>query len=266
MWTADKLEFLERYLPAFQLACKRFWNEQEGHTNTYYVDGFAGPGKNDINGVLRKGSPLIAASVKPPFKEYFLIEKGLKNVNQLKAELAADEYSGIRQHIHLQRGDFNKEVASILRQMQRNLPTFYLMDPEGLELEWETVRQIGDRPKADLFILVSAGGVTRCAGSPPTHDRVTQFYGHERWRPIAEGLNPQTVMRQSKFEAFLELYLEGLRGLGFSHVERYLIATNSKNSNLHTLVFASKNGTALRIAEDILKKIERDKQGMDRLF
>ena len=43
-WTGSKLDFLESYLPAFVKACKRWWHN--GTSNTYYVDGFAGPGEN----------------------------------------------------------------------------------------------------------------------------------------------------------------------------------------------------------------------------
>lgn len=260
VWTASKLDFLERYLPAFQKVCKRYWDEEEGCANTYYVDGFAGPGHNEIDGEVRAGSPLIAAGVVPPFRRSFLVESKARNHEELLRALDAPEFASVRPRLDVQRGDFNQKVRAILPMLQRNLPAFFFLDPEGLELDWETVRLIGQRERADVFVLISAGGVTRCAGSPPTHDRVTRFYGHDQWREVVQGVHADRPIGQTKFEAFIELYLEGLRSIGFSHVERFLIATNSQNANMHALVFAAKNATAIRIAEDILRKIEREQK------
>lgn len=83
VWTAGKLDFLELYLPAFQAACKQFRNAGDEHSNTYYVDGFSGPGTNQIGTEVRRGSPLIAASVNPPFRKAFLIERKRECHDQL---------------------------------------------------------------------------------------------------------------------------------------------------------------------------------------
>ncbi|WP_158680074.1 three-Cys-motif partner protein TcmP [Deinococcus sp. NW-56] len=268
VWTAGKLDFLERYLPAFQLACKQFWptESEPEHSNTYYVDGFSGPGTNQIGSSVRRGSPLIAASVNPPFRKAYFVEKMVQPYRQLVENLQTPELSDRSDRIEVTRGDFNALVDQILASRRPGLPTFFFLDPEGLELEWSTVEKIGRAGRADLFILISAGGVTRCAGSPPTHGSVTRFYGHEDWRPIADHMDPDHVIGQSKFDAFVQLYLKGLRGLGFDHVERYLVAKNSQNSSMHALVFAAKNRTALKIAEDILRKIEHEQQGAAPLF
>lgn len=266
VWTAGKLDFLERYLPAFQLACKKFWRSHEEYANTYYVDGFSGPGTNLIGSEIRRGSPLIAASVTPPFRKAYLVERRIQCHDQLLQNLAVPQYAQNRNRIEVTRGDFNVEVDRILAERNPSFPSFFFLDPEGLELDWRTVEKIGRSGKADLFILISAGGVTRCAGKSATHASVTRFYGHTEWQPIAEGVDPNHVIGQTKFDAFVQLYLQGLRDLGFDHVERYLVAKNSQNSSMHALVFAARNSTALRIAEDILNKIEKEQKGSDPLF
>ena len=273
VWTANKLEFLSQYLPAFQKACKRFWNPATGQTNTYYVDGFAGPGENEIDGVIHDGSPLIALRTTPPFTRYFLTEQKRGNVRALEAHLtSAPDLQPFQDRIELRHGDFNVEVDAILRQLRPGMPTFFFLDPEGLELDWETVRKIGQRQKADLFILISGSGVVRCAGSPgkPAEqaaiDRVTRFYGHDRWLPAVQDTNLSTVTGRKKFEAAVDLYLDGLRGLGFTHVEQFLVATNSRGSSLHALVFAAKNDTAIKIAGQVLAKIQKNRRGQTGLF
>lgn len=258
VWTASKLEFLTKYLHAFNVVVRKFF------PNRIYVDGYAGPGTNLIDGQERDGSPLIALKTEPSFTRLFMVEKHQGNFRQLQSNVNLLHLPPERvQNVTLTRGDFNDEVDGILAALPDH-PVFFFLDPEGLELDWETVRKIGRRSRADLFILISAGGVTRCAGSPPTHDRVTRFYGHDRWEPIAEGVHPERPIGQTKFESFINLYLEGLRNLGFNHVQSFLIATNSQQSHLHALVFAAKNPTAIKIAEDILKKIQREQREKQR--
>ncbi|WP_216327768.1 three-Cys-motif partner protein TcmP [Deinococcus aestuarii] len=263
IWTASKLDFLEEYLPAFQLACQAFW--RSGHSNTYYVDGFAGPGQNTINSQIRAGSPLIAAHITPPFKHYFLVEAKMAAHAQLLQNLGEPGLAAVRPQIDVRRGNFNQEVDSILAQLRGGLPAFFFLDPEGLELEWETVRKIGQRARADLFILISGSGVLRCSAPsmPGHHDSVTRFYGHERWRQVLHGeaLDTASQAGKKRFETAVELYVEGLTGLGFTHVDQFLIATNSRNADLHALVFASKNGTAVKIARHVLKKLDKNRRG-----
>lgn len=259
VWTASKLEFLEKYLPVFTKIIGRNFPKK------LYVDGYAGPGTNTIGGEIKLGSPLLAINALPAFDELYLVEKKRSLVQQLVQNIADLNLPQERQaQLHVRQGDFNAEVDNILTALSSATPVFFFLDPEGLELDWETVRKIGRRRRADLFILISAGGVSRCAGYALTHDSVTRFYGHERWRPIAEGVDPNHIIGQSKFEAFVELYLEGLRGLGFAHVKQFLIATNSQNSQLHALVFAAKNDTAIKIAEDILQRMEKARLKKDK--
>ena len=273
IWTADKLEFLTLYLPAFQLACKRFRNKETGQTNTYYVDGFSGPGQNIIDGQLRDGSPLIALRTTPAFTRYFLTERKRTNVRALEVHLGGQpDLLTLKDRTEVRYGDYNVEIDSILSRLPPNLPTFFFLDPEGLELDWETVRKIGLRPKADLFILISGSGVVRCAGSPdhPADAsatlRVNRFYGHDQWLSAIQDINLNTPAGRKKFEAAVDLYLEGLRGIGFTHVKQFLVATNSRGSSLHALVFAAKNETAIKIAGQVLAKIQNNRNGQTGLF
>lgn len=260
VWTANKLDFLKEYLPAFNVVVRKYF------PHSIYVDGYSGPGMNDINGEIREGSPLIALGTNPQFTRLYFVEKKPTIFRNLEEHInRIDLDTDRRDQVHLINDDFNDVVRSILMKLP-NHPAFFFLDPEGLELDWATVELIGRRQRADLFILISAGGVTRCAGKMATHDRVTKFYGHDRWKPIGEGVHEDRPIGLSKFQAFLDLYLEGLQGLGFTHVRHFLIARNSQNASMHALVFASKNDTAIKIATHILKKIQREQHGASPLF
>lgn len=194
-----------------------------------------------------------------------MVEGKKKNFVQLQAELATPEFQAVVQQVDVRHGDFNVEVDSILHSIRDGAPAFFFLDPEGLELEWQTVEKITRRGRVDLFILISGMGVVRCASprSEITHDAVTRFYGHERWRAMFndDESDLQSAKGQKRFELAVELYLEGLRGLGYTHVDQFLIATNSRNADLHALVFASRNDVAIKIATSQIKKLIRERKG-----
>jgi three-Cys-motif partner protein len=256
VWTADKLDFLEKYLPAFAIATKR---AREAGAEIHYVDGFAGPGINDINGELRNGSPLIA--VANDFDRYHLVEQRIKIFRELKRHIELSEKFTAGQVSTLERGDFNQLVVQILLKIPRYSPTFFLLDPEGLELHWETVSQIGQRQRADVFVLVSASGVHRCVKEYP--DVVTRFYGTDEWKTLDVNPDPQ-MLGSSGFLKYLDFYRERLTTLGFTAVEHFMIAKTSTNTPLHGLIFAAKHQTAIKIASDVLRRLQG--KGQNPLF
>lgn len=103
-WTADKLDFLERYIPAFVNATKKA-------RSRYYVDGFAGPGRNVIEGFERDGSPLIALNSDQPCTRYIFVERQRELHKQLLKHVAEHPR---RDQVVLRRGDFNTLVDELL--------------------------------------------------------------------------------------------------------------------------------------------------------
>lgn len=256
VWTAKKLDFLELYMPQFIKATAKA-------RTRHYVDGFAGPGLNRIEGSGdRAGSPLIALNLPTPFTDYHFVEQSKNAFASLRTRVESHE----RRHLvrTLTQGDFNEHVGDILAKINPRAPTLFFLDPEGLELEFGTVRAISERTKADVFVLVSGSGVTRNVRNPAAWETITKFYGDEEWKTIeekmAEGRFP---VGTSPFEAYTDLYVSKLQGLGFTHVKQYLLSQNSKKVPMHALVFAVKSDkqeAPLRIAESILDSLNRGSQ------
>lgn len=256
VWTADKLEFLENYIPAFKKATLKA-------ISTHYVDGFAGPGINHIEGKKQKGSPLIALDTNPSFTKYFFVEQDklayLALENIVKSHQNADSVS-------LFNNDFNIVANQILSKIPDLSPTLFFLDPEGLELEWKTVELISHRTKADLFILISSSGVNRNVHDLAMHDRISRFYGTEEWKEVLKRFDDRDYpVGTTRFEVFTNLYVERLNKLGFTNSREFLIARNDKNVPLHALVFAVKSNKgeapALKIAESVLKNLKSGNQG-----
>ena len=257
-WTADKLDFLESYIPAFVHATKKALKR-------YYVDGFAGPGSNLIDGKERDGSPLIALNASEACTHYFFVERKKDLYKQLSSRISEHKRAKL---VNLKRGNFNELVKNILPLIPDLAPCLFFLDPEGLELDFATVQRISKRTKADLFILISGFGLVRNVKRPEAANTLTRFFGDDSWRPLLERFeNGSLPIGTKAFEAFTDLYIAKLRDLGFDVCDSYLIARNRKNAALHSLVFAIKSDkpqAALNIAPSILDKLRS--KNMQRLF
>jgi len=238
-WTLKKLEFLKRYLPAFVSATKKALSR-------HYVDGFAGPGYNQLeDGTLIEGSPLLAIQ-HSNFTSFFFVEKNRRSYAELERNIRERDSS--LSGIHLYRGDFNLLVDDILQQIHPRAPTLFFLDPFGLELRWATVEKIAKREKADIFILISSSGANRAKQDHP--QTLDDFFGGASWRTI------QQKVGQSWFEAFTEAYRDRMRRLGLNGTELVTVARNSNNAPMHVLAFHSKKDIALHIANAVFSSIE----------
>ncbi|WP_167481879.1 three-Cys-motif partner protein TcmP [Thermus caldilimi] len=247
-WTLDKLRFLEKYLPAFIKATQRA-------KHRYYIDGFAGPGKNLVGQKTYLGSPLIAleaCQTPPGFDKLFLVEKSKENFRCLQEEV--NKYPAeVREKTILINDDFNEVVDNILREIPIRAPTMFLLDPHGLELSWDTIEKIAQREKADIFILISASGVNRNIKNASAHNTITRFFGNEGWKNLTSS--------KPSFYSFAELYRKRLEELGLEGTELFIVARNRKNSPMHILALHSKHKIALKIANDVIERLEEEKRG-----
>jgi three-Cys-motif partner protein len=253
-WTVDKLEFLEKYLPAFVFACKKVIR---AGFDVHYVDGFSGSGLNEIEGQERLGSALIALN--QGFSKFHFVEK--KDTNFLQLSERVKNHGKFQQVQSLIHGDFNAAVDEILAKIDSRAPTFFLLDPTGLHLDWQTMAKIGARAKADVFVLVSASGVIR---NVQNQDTITQFFGTDEWKKLLDVREAPEEIGKSKFSRFLDFYAQRLETLGFTLVEQHLIARNSTGAAMHGFIFASKHHAAQNIAKDVLEKLTS--RGQDNLF
>ena len=252
-WTGTKLDFLELYLPAFVRATRKA-------RSRYYVDGFAGPGRNVIEGVERDGSPLIALNAADAFSGYHFVEFDAPKFRSLQQHVQRHERSEL---VRLHQGDFNDAIEYILPEIPSRSPTLFLLDPEGLELKFSTIERIAAREKADLFVLVSASGVARNLDQPHVHPLIDSFLGGPGWQDAYERFRDGTRPGgQTRFEFIMQYYLARLADLGFE-VTEYILASNSKRVPLHALVFAVKSdkpGAALHIASDVVRRLRSRNQ------
>jgi three-Cys-motif partner protein len=147
-WSEVKLEILRRYAAEDSKILSNQRNPSFFHV---YIDAFAGAGYHlsKRTGEMVLGSPLNALEVRPPFREYHLIDLDGDKMAGLR------ELVGKRSDVHLHHGDCNtvllNEVYPQVRfqDYRRGLCT---LDPYGLHLDWQVIQTAGMMKSLDVFI------------------------------------------------------------------------------------------------------------------
>lgn len=225
-----------------------------------YIDLQAGPGKNQIGSDILLGSPLIALKINPPFDHYWFNELGQEEHGALQERISVSPY---KDRVHLQQADVNvavDEVVAAIRRMdqearsQGKWSTFNVafLDPEGLEIHWETVEKLARMNRMDLIINFSTSGIIRNLHQDTVIDR---YFGNHMWKKTVTSTDPLQRRRQ-----FINTYRDQLKPFRYyTNVDEDLgyhdiAMRNSKNAEVYSLVFASKH----KVGDDFWQKVNAE--------
>jgi three-Cys-motif partner protein len=255
VWTREKLTYLQRYASAFMTAMApkrsaRKWDR------LVYIDLLAGPGR-DIDPDTSEefdGSPLTALSVRPPFDHLFLADNDLENIEALKARITAEDL----RRVSILVGDCNQIVDDVVSQISGRTLGLAFIDPEGFEVDFDTLAKLAKRRIDLLYLFPSGIGVLRnlktfmARSDSPMDD----FLGGKDWRNLpaakqAAGLVgkevPDRIVR-----AFLSYFRRRLKAAGFRFQDEAApLFTNTKNARMYHLLYFSHDQIGLRIWQGI---------------
>jgi three-Cys-motif partner protein len=259
-WSEVKIEILGKYAAAYS----RILASQPALYHVY-IDGFAGAGEHisKTTGDVIPGSPLQALNVKPPFREFFLVDLSGEKVQHLQ-DLARE-----RSDVHVFQGDCNHVLLNKVfpkvryEDYRRGL---CLLDPYGLDLDWVVIREAGRLRTIDLFLNFPIMDANRnvlwrdpAGVSPEQAARLTAFWGDESrktaaYRPSAQrGLFGDDI-EKAENEAVAEAFRRRLRDVaGFANVPKPMPLRNSRGAVVYYLYFASQKDVANHIVEDIFR-------------
>src|SRR4051812_42826127 len=142
IWTENKAKLIERYLFYFVLITK----------HGAYIDGFAAP-QNSAN--LDAWSAKLVLESKPALlRQFWLCELDPERVKRLH-ELKADQPVNKRRTIEVVPGDFNANVAGLLKtsKIDEAIATFCLLDQRTFECEWQTLVTLSRHKKTHKIEL-----------------------------------------------------------------------------------------------------------------
>jgi len=261
-WSEVKLEILKEYVSAYSriLAAQKQPSFQH-----VYIEGFAGAGMHltKLSKDFVLGSPLNALAVRPPFREYHLVDIVPDKVESLRNLI------GTRDDVFIYSGDSNdillKKVFPRVRYVQyrRGL---CVLDPYGLDLDWKVIFTAGQMRSLDVFVNFPVQAINRSVlwREPDGVDetqiaRMTAFWGDPSWREdayrITRDLFDNPHHEKESNEVVAQAFRQRLKEVaGFRRVPEPLPMRNSKGSIVYFLFFASPKDTAENIVLDIFHK------------
>ncbi len=254
----QKLRVVEEYLNMAMTAVKKSpWR------SSFYIDLQAGPGKNSISNTVELGSPLIALNCAEPFDNYRFNEANPINANALEQRVSA---STLKDRVKIYQQDVNVVVREVCKEIEEiDKPPFRndyyhsfniaFLDPEGLELEWSTVASLGSMNRMDLIINFSTSGINRNYRRED-NERIDRFFGTNAWRDIT----PENTDAASRRRQWIDFYLQRLVGSGYIHQlddNAEIVAKNSRNSQIYTIVYASKNERGLDLWKKAVRQVQQ---------
>lgn len=255
-WTEAKLEILDKYLHAFQIASK-------SGGPTVYLDLFAGKESNlrPDTRTAYPGSTVRALRVTPPFDRLVFWELP-GPAEKLRADLTS-QFPGDGRY-EVVSGDCNAtltEGLSFVRDRRRS-PTFAFIDPKGLDVAWTTLEDLSGwrrsrrGRKVELWILFPEPALARALGLDGVRGenqarRLTRLYGSDDWIAIHQrrrsgGYNPGRMRAE-----FVNLYrwrIEKVLGYRTTHA---LQLGNVSDHPVYTMIFATDVDAGHSIMGDI---------------
>lgn len=276
-WTEKKIEILVEYAKAYldimNIYAKRY------NWKLLYFDGFAGSGEiikvhddpmediYDVSITIGAARRIIEIEQPRPFDEYYFVEKDLKNFRELEA---STKIAFPKKRIFAIQDDCNKkllDLANYLRNPKnKNYRTLAYVDPCGMQVEWRSIECLRGLPM-DMWVLVPTGlGVNRLLKnngqiSDAWLERLEKFLGLDRdtienhFYKKQENLFGEVmkIKVENAIKKSAKLYHSRLKSV-FEYVSNAYELKNSANSIMYHLFLTSNNKTAIKIANDIVKK------------
>ena len=159
-WDGAKVQVLDHYLVAY---CKIFPDKPSRKTLRcpVYVDAFAGTGLINQRKAPAEGFGLFtefseqetaeflngsaSRALQHPFSRYVFIEKVASRIAELETLRTKSLH---KDRIEIRKGDANTRLANFVASTDwRKSRAVVFLDPYGMQVDWETIRQAWVRPK-----------------------------------------------------------------------------------------------------------------------
>jgi three-Cys-motif partner protein len=270
-------------LRAYLGAWARILLSRGHHDTIWFVDGFAGRGKDDKG---NPGSPLIACAIADELHKA-LRAKGIAGRMRIVAvEWKADNFKALRENMRdsacqpiLYLDSINNQYRAILETIG-DAPAFFFLDPWGVEgLSAEMVENMLNGERREVLVLFSEHGTHRLAGavSAESEEDVIQpsLFANEpvdspSKRPRTDYREADEAILQDVFaglwvlvedtaahnpgmekQSYLDSYVAIQERLGAKYVLPMSIIDENDHHH-YSLVHASKNGKAIVAMKEAL--------------
>ncbi|MEX2299558.1 MAG: three-Cys-motif partner protein TcmP [Bryobacterales bacterium] len=252
-WAETKYRLLALYGELFSTGMKNKWDQR------VYLDLYAGAGHSRIQGTRKclKGSPIIALTVAHPFDKYIFCEEREDLLDALKARV---KRLGTRADVVYISGNCDTQVEKIYGQIPKGSSTnkvlsLCLVDPFDFGLKFATLSRLS-AVFIDFVVLLAIGMDANrnyehyVEGSSK---KIDETLGNKEWRERWKAVG----IRRKDFRPFLAgEFSKSMESLGYlkKPLDRMKqVRSFDKNLPLYYLALFSRNETAFRFWDDVLK-------------
>lgn len=285
-WTEKKLNTFVKYVEAYL----KILNKSKAQYNwqTIYFDGFAGSGKrtkykeedlffqnvleeNENELFIYEGSVSRILKLEEPFlfDWYYFIDTNKKYISDLKIIRASIKHIN-ENRIVIREDNCNSQLVQLAEGLKknRNLASLVFLDPFGMQIDWDSIKEL-EGTRSDVWILIPSGvGINRLLDKKKqlSHkEKLEKFFGmsiSEIENIFYNSTNEATLFGNKEItrkiddsiNKIVEIYVNQLKSIWKYVTAEPLMLTNSKNSPIFHLLFASNNKTGYKIASDIITK------------
>jgi three-Cys-motif partner protein len=272
-WTYQKIQIIELYAKAYLQIMKSY-----PYWKLMYFDGFAGTGDIKIDGsvdsAIIEGAAKKILSITEPriFDMYYFVELDKSKAAQLEASLKQIRQSGI----FVVSDDCNNKLLALAEYLKgtnkpegKNYKVLAFIDPCGMSVNWSSIEALKGLG-VDMWILAPTGlGPNRLLkrnGDIPEEwlKKLESFFGIDRSLILSNfyterteynlfGESVKVIKYANAISKVHKLYEERIKSV-FKFVSEPYEMINSQNSLMFHFFFASNNATAVKIANDIIKR------------
>lgn len=232
-----KAHYLTGYSEIFSVAMKKKWQYRG------YLDLYCGPGVCWVKDTGRfvLGSPLIALNVAAPFTHVVFNDLDEECTQALEQRMADTDAQCL-----ILSEDANK-LATLNRIRQfipaRHSLSLALLDPQGLDLDLETIHQLTIDRRMDLLINFPVHSLWRCLCKDelPILDRC-----------LGKGWPSRTTTQPWRAEARAHFHGQ-LATMGYEHHEEKQVWSESKKSPLYDFILYSRSPLAKKFYKSVTR-------------
>jgi three-Cys-motif partner protein len=243
-WIHDKHKLLNYYGNIFARGMKNKWS-----TRIYY-ELFSGPGRCLIRDSDQEadGSPLQV--LKHDFTRFIFTEMNVALAEALRDRLVGHPKADL---CEIWCGDCSEAIGHV--SVPRGALTFAFIDPTGIgQAPFSLIERMNQKTRFDLLINIQHGmgikmNMHQYLPDANEQSALTRFLGNEQWKGLA------MESPRSFFLGVLDLYKQQLGSLGFVAGGREVLISNTNNTPLYLLLFASKSPRAQDFWDKSLKGV-----------
>lgn len=285
-WTEKKLNAFVKYVQAYLKILNRA--KKKYNWETIYFDGFAGSGKRKLltdeteffqyslheteeDSFLYEGSVSRILELQPPFifDWYYFIDTNRRHISNLNDMKASIEHIH-KDRIRIREDNCNSQLIKLAAGLKNNrkFAALIFLDPFGMQINWTSIKEL-EGTRSDVWILIPSGvGINRLLDKKKElihQEKLEVFFGlsideieNIFYKSTDEdtlfGVKNTTRKIDNPIDKIVEIYCKQLKTVWKFVTEKPLVLTNSKNSPIFHLLFASNNPIALKIASEIIDK------------